>query len=153
MGVALRLSTAVEIGTVHRSAALVLVAGILLSASCGLLESRDLSEKAVDRFHELFNEASYSVIYREADPRFRRSTAVPDFDQLMLEVRRSLGTFKQARRTSFRSEAGADGEVATLTYESDFTKGTATEEFRYVIRDGEAHLVSYDITSPLLRVR
>jgi hypothetical protein len=138
---------------VRRSAGFVLVAGIVASTACGLLESRDLGEKAVDRFHQLFNEASYSVIYQEADPRFHRSTTVPDFDQLLTDVRRDLGTFKQARRTSFRSDGAPDGEITTLLYETDFTEGRAAEEFRYVVRDGKAYLVSYEIRSPRLRVR
>lgn len=130
-----------------------LVAGIVASTACGLLESRDVAEKAVDRFHQLFNEASYSTIYVEADPRFHRSRTVPDFHQRLIDVRRDLGTFEQARRTSFRSDAGPDGEIATLAYESDFSGGRAAEEFRYAIRDGKAYLVAYDIRSPKLKVR
>lgn len=128
-------------------------AGLALSAACGVLESRDVAEKAVDRFHELFNAGSYSVIHSEADPLFHRSTTVPSFAELMLAVKRDLGAFRQSRRTSFRSDTGADGTVATLTYESDLTHGRAREEFQYAIRAGKAYLVSYEISSPLLRVR
>lgn len=136
-----------------RSAALLLGAGLVLSVACGVLESRDVAEEAVDRFHQLFNEGSYSVIYFEADPLFHRSHTVPSFSALMLAVRRDLGTLRQSRRTSFRSDTGADGTVATLTYESDFADGQAREEFQYAIRAGEAYLVSYAISSPLLRIR
>ncbi len=135
----------------RRSVAPLLAAAVVVSAACGLLASRDVAETAVDRFHQLFNEASYSVIYNEADPAFHRSTAVPDFKRLMQAVERDLGAFRQARRTGFRSDAGADGQLVTLTYESEFAEGRATEEFVFVTRDGEARLVSYDISSPLLK--
>ena len=137
---------------VRASLAILLAVAFLLMA-CGPFQDRDAAERTVDRFHQLFNEASYSVIYYEAEARFRRSTTVPDFDQLLLAVRRSLGTFKQARRMSFRSDAGPDGTVATLVYESDFTEGKATEEFRYATREGRAYLITYNISSPLLKVR
>jgi hypothetical protein len=126
------------------------LAGILvLAGSCGTLQERDAAEKAVDRFHQLFNEASFSVIYNEADPQFQRSMTVPDFDQLLRAMQRDLGAFRQARRTSFQSE----GSTAALMYDSDFAKANATERFGYAIRDRKAYLISYTITSPALRLQ
>lgn len=128
---------------------LVIGAAALVALSCGAFQDGETAEKAVDRFHELFNEASYSVIYNEADPEFRRLTRVPDFDGLVRSAQRSLGAFRQARRTVF--EVG--GATVSLTYESDFAKGKATERFSFVIRDGRAYLLSYDVRSPALVVR
>ena len=121
----------------------------LLASACGLLEDRSAAEAAVDRFHQLYNEASYSVIYNEADPQFRRSTSVPDFAQLLTSAQRSLGALRAARRTSFR----ADGANLETTFDSDFAKGKASEEFGFAVREGRAYLVSYKITSPSLIVR
>ena len=123
-----------------------LALGLVLSISCGLFQNKDLAGKAVDRFHQLFNEQSYSVIYHEADAQFHRSMTVPDFDDLLQAMQKSLGLFKQARQTGFQSS----GTIATLTYESEFTRGKATEQFGYAISSGGAALVSYSITSPLL---
>ncbi|MBI2323800.1 MAG: hypothetical protein HYU87_02400 [Chloroflexi bacterium] len=128
---------------------LVIATAALVTLSCGVLQDRETAEKAVDRFHELFNEASYSVIYNEADPEFRRSTRVPDFDGLLRSAQRSLGALQQARRTSSQ----VDGSTVSLTYESDFAKGKATERFAFAIRDGRAYLLSYDLRSPTLVVR
>lgn len=125
---------------------LVIGAAALVALSCGAFQDRETAEKAIDRFHELFNEASYSVIYNEADQEFRRTTRVPDFDGLLRSAQRSLGAFQQARRTSFQVE----GSTASLTYESDFAKGKATERFAFAIRDGRAYLLSYDVRSPTL---
>ena len=111
-----------------------------------MFQNKDFAQKAVDRFHQLFNEQSYSVIYHEADAQFHRSMTVPDFDDLLQAMQKSLGLFKQARQTGFQSS----GTIATLTYESEFTRGKATEQFGYAISTGGAALVSYNITSPLL---
>lgn len=127
----------------------VVAIALLVATACGVLQDRSAAETAVDRFHQLYNEASYSVIYNEADPQFHRSTTVPDFDQLLLSVQRTLGGFTQARRTSFQAE----GSNVTLGYDSDFAKGKATERFGYALRDGRAHLISYKISSPALVVR
>jgi hypothetical protein len=121
----------------------------MLSVACGNLQDRDAAEAAVDRFHQLFNEASFSVIYNEADPELHRSMTVPEFEQLLLAMQRDLGPFRQARRASFESE----GSTAALAYDSDFAKGEATERFAYTIRDRKAYLTSYTITSPALRLR
>ena len=126
-----------------------LFAGLVVSMSCGPFHDRDAAETAVDRFHQLFNEASYSVIYNEADPQFHRSRTVPDFGQLLLSMQRDLGAFRQARRTSVQS----DGSAVVLGYESDFAKGKASEQFGYTIREGKAYLISYKISSPSLVVR
>ncbi len=127
----------------------VLAAAMLLSISCGALQGRDAAETAVDRFHQLFNEGSFSVIYNEADPQLRRSVSVPDFDQLLTAMQRDLGAFRQARRTSFQSE----GSTAAVVYDSDFANGKATERFGHAIRDGKAYLISYTISSAALLVR
>jgi hypothetical protein len=127
----------------------VLTVALGFAISCGTLQDRDTAERAVDRFHQLFNEASFSVIYNEADPQFHRSMTVPDFDQLLRAMQRDLGEFRQARRASFQSE----GSTALLVYESEFAKSSATERFGYATRDRKAYLASYAITSPALRLR
>ncbi len=131
------------------SALRVLAAALVLSVSCGPLQDRDAAEKAVDRFHQLFNEASFSVIYNEADAQFHRAMSVPDFDQLLRAMQRDLGAFRQTRRTGFQSE----GSTAMVVYDSDFAKAKATERFGYALRDGRAYLISYTVASPALRVR
>ena len=69
--------------------------------------------------------------------------------QLLLSMQRDLGTFRQARRTSFQS----DGSAVVLVYESDLANGKASEQFGYTLRDGKAYLISYKISSPSLVVR
>src|SRR5438270_10231056 len=108
------------------------------SLGCGIFEQSSVAEIAVGRFHQLFNEASYSVIYNEADASFSRTTTVPDFDDLLTSVQRNLGLFKGARRTSL----AADDPRVSLVYASQFANGSGTEQFAYVIRGGKAYLVS-----------
>jgi hypothetical protein len=130
-------------------AVLVLTLGLAVVVSCGALQDRGAAEAAVDRFHVLFNEASDSVIYNEADPELRRSMTVPAFAVLLRSMHRDLGIFKQARRTGLDAEK----EKVSLVYDSEFERGRATERFTYTIRQAKAYLVAYEVTSPVLIVR
>jgi hypothetical protein len=131
----------------------VLAAVLLLSASCGFAEGKGVAEKAVDQFHQQFNDEQYGEIYAGADAQFKRATTPAALTQLLQAVRRKIGTFKQARQTNFNIVSGTNGTSVTMAYASEFTQGNATEEFRYAIVGSKGVLVAYNISSPDLILR
>ncbi|HEV8229678.1 MAG TPA: DUF4019 domain-containing protein [Candidatus Limnocylindria bacterium] len=136
----------------RRAPAIVFVATLALS-SCGLFEGKDVAEKAVERFHQQYNDESYGQMYADADAAFRRATSDASWTQLMQAVKRKLGALTRSRQTNFNLFSGTGGTTATLAYASEFAQGKATEEFRYGITGGKALLLAYNINSPDLILR
>jgi len=132
---------------------LALAAIVLVSASCGFVEGKGAAEKAVDQFHEQFNLEQYGEIYAGADAQFKGATTVAALTRYLQAVRRKIGTFKQATQANINIVSGTNGTSVTLAYESEFTAGRATEQFRYTIVNGKGILVAYNINSPDLILR
>jgi len=131
-----------------------IVAGLVASASsCGLAEASGAADVAADRFHMLYQDEKWGEIYAEASPRLRQVTTEADFAELMSAIRRKLGAYRSASRTSVNVNATTDGTTVSQVFDTEFAEGHATEELRWSIVSGRAVLLYYNINSPLLILR
>lgn len=123
------------------------------SSACYLLEGKEIGERAVVRFHEQFNAGEHVDIYRQTNEEFRKSTNEADMLALLGAVRRKLGTVKSTNKVNSKVNITYARTIVMLSYETEFTDGTATEDFVYYVSDGKAMLHRYNITSQLLVTR
>lgn len=120
---------------------------------CELFKRKEIGERAVVRFHEQFNSGQHADIYRQTDDGFRKATNESEMLALLGAVRRKLGTVKNTNQVSSKVKSTYAMTVVTLSYETEFTDGRATEHFVYYVSGGQARLYRYDIMSSLLVTR
>ncbi|MGH2492442.1 MAG: hypothetical protein ACRDF9_13145 [Candidatus Limnocylindria bacterium] len=139
-------------GVRRKSLSLITTTAMLLT--CDVADAGKASDLAVQRFHELFNNGAYVVIYQEASPEFRASTPQARFVALLEAVRRKIGKVNGTERQSIHVFASTTANTAvTASYLTRFETGQAAETFRWVLTERMARLINYDINSPDLITR
>ncbi|HYO90354.1 MAG TPA: DUF3887 domain-containing protein [Pyrinomonadaceae bacterium] len=133
--------------------ALTLTLMLFSTGACSLIKGRELSESAVARFHNQFNSGQYPEIYNQTDEGFKKGSPEAEMTALLSAVRRKLGTVKNTNQVKYNINSTANGATVTLSYETEFTDGRATEQFIYHVSGNEAKLYRYDIMSSLLVIR
>ena len=127
----------------------VLVATLSVLASCSSSsKSVQLGQSSVGRFHTQLDAEQYSSIYAASDEGFHAATSENDFVKLLQAIHNKLGSVRKSNRvnTGVAWFAGR-GTTVTLVYDTDFSHGTATEQFVWHIKDDHASLYSYRINS------
>jgi Protein of unknown function (DUF4019) len=120
-------------------------------SSCGITASKPEAEAAVATFHSQLDAGQFDAIYANADDGFRKTTINSDFDAFAAAVHRKLGTVRQASLTNyFVNWSTGEGQVITLTYNTQFSGGSATEQFRLRVQNNRASIHAYDIDSTAL---
>ncbi|HKS28874.1 MAG TPA: hypothetical protein VJS44_13700 [Pyrinomonadaceae bacterium] len=133
--------------------ALALTLMLFATPACSLLKGKELSERAVTRFHHQFNSGQYVEIYSQTDEGFRKGSHESEMTALLGAARRKLGEVKYTSQVKYNLNATTSGAMVTLAYETEFTDGKATEQFIYHVSGDSARLYRYDIASPLLVIR
>jgi hypothetical protein len=109
--------------------------------------SKEIAERAVDVFHSQLDSERYSEMYAQADEDFKKASSHEDLEKLLRAVHQKLGKVEAAHQTSWVVNVSSDGPFVTLTYNTDFVDGKATEQFVWHVRDGRAALFNYNINS------
>lgn len=124
---------------------------LLLSAtsSCSGVEDRAIAEREVAAFHQAYNEQEFASSYDTATPGFRQQRSRDEFVRLLGAVHRRLGPVQSSylRDWTSRSPNWRVGMFTTVTVETRFASGTATETFVFLTARRGPRLVSYDINS------
>ncbi|HEX8174570.1 MAG TPA: DUF4019 domain-containing protein [Pyrinomonadaceae bacterium] len=137
----------------RRILALTLIPMIFATGACSLIKGRQLSESAIERFHNQFNSGQYVDIYNQTDEGFRKGSNESEMTALLSAVRRKLGTVKNTKQVRWNLNSTTNGTMVVLAYETEFTEGKATEQFIYHVSGDRALLYRYDIMSPLLVIK
>jgi Protein of unknown function (DUF4019) len=120
-------------------------------SSCGITANKPEAEAAVGTFHSQLDAGQFDAIYANADGGFRKATTNSDFDAFASAVHRKLGTVRQASLTNyFVNWSTGEGEVITLTYNTQFSGGSATEQFRLRLQNNRPLIYGYNIDSTAL---
>lgn len=127
-----------------------LVTGTLALAGCGLTEGVHTAEQAVVTFHEQYNAGDFGETYDAGADDLLATEARNEFMTTMASLRTKLGAMRTTERIGFNARAGSDGTFVELEYETDFENGAGTEEFTWEISDGQARLLSYNVSSRAL---
>jgi hypothetical protein len=114
---------------------------------------KEITERAVFQFHQRLNERDYHEIYHKTHYAFKNSMseshAVALFEDLFLK----LGTIKKSNQKEWSVYYSPDGAMLSITYDTEFTRAKATEQFVWRLGDNEATLYQYSINSPLVVTR
>jgi hypothetical protein len=119
----------------------------LITAGCG---GTDAAKRGVAEFRSRAAERSYSEIYRRAGAELQQVATEEQFEQFMIGVDRKLGAWQSADEPGWNVTRGTGGQLVRLTYQSQFTKGNASEQFVWRIERGAPVLLGYHVNSPLL---
>lgn len=120
----------------------------LLCGCASMGKSKETAERAVDVFHSQLDSEYYAEIYAQTDEEFKKSSGQEQFEKVLKAVHQKLGKVQAANQASWLVNVGSDGAFVTLTYNTHFVDGTATEQFVWHVRDGRAALLNYTINSP-----
>ena len=123
-----------------------------LAGGCATPETK-LVEKEISGFHTLVEGGRAAEIYQQASPRFREVGTSAEFLAYIEAVHRKLGAMQATERQAWRVDYNTAGKFASLGYKTQYERGTAYEQFVYVVDSGRAFLVSYNINSPELVTR
>ena len=123
------------------------VASALLVAACG---GTDEAKHGVAEFRSRAAQKSYGEIYRTAGAELRQTATEEQFERFMTTLDRRLGAWQSAAEPAWNVTRGTGGHLVRLTYQSQFTKGAASEQFVWRMENGGAALLGYHVNSPLL---
>jgi len=126
---------------------LIAAAALLAVAGCSAGADVGATEREVERFHRLAADGEYDRLYEEAAVDFRRSGDRRELRNLLEGIDEQLGDVESARRQGWHVNYTSDGQVVTLTYDTRFERGRATERFVYRVEDGRPLLLGYHINS------
>ena len=122
-----------------------LIALVTLSSCSGAAE-RSIAERQVIKFHQAFNEQRYASVYEAAAPGFKKERSRDEFIALMESVHRRFGPVQSAGLRDWRTYwASRVGEFTTVTSDTTFSNGTATETFTF-FQSRKPKLVMYNIS-------
>jgi hypothetical protein len=129
-----------------RSFAWVIVSALVV-AGCG---GTDAAKRGVEEFRSRAAQRSYAEIYRAGAAELRQGTTEEQFARFMTAVDRKLGAWQSAEEPAWNVMRGTAGHLVRLTYQSQFERGGANEQFLWRVDHGEAILLGYHVNSPLL---
>jgi hypothetical protein len=125
---------------------LIFAAGFL--SGCGkLTQGKAAGEKAVADFHALYNQGKVEDIWKEADPKFRRTTTKQQYDDLMGAVQRKLGNVVSTANNGWQVRSFNLTTSVLLAQNTTFEHGQGTESFTFALNGTNAVLVGYNIQS------
>lgn len=133
--------------TQRRLLALPLALAACLLAAC---TGTDAAKQGVSEFRDRVSHGAYAEIYRTASPEFRTVVTEEHFQRFMGGLERQLGTWQSSKDPVWNVERGTAGHLVGLTYESQFARGPATEQFAWRIERGTPVLLGYHVKSSLL---
>ncbi len=127
--------------------------GLLLAlafvlVSCG--GGTDAAKQGVTAFRDRVTHRSFAEIYRTASPEFRQAVTEEQFQRLMAGLERRLGAWQLSKEPVWHVTRSPGEHFVSLTYESQFSKGPATERFTWRIENGAPVLLGYNVQSALL---
>lgn len=123
------------------------IASALLVAACG---GTDEAKHGVAQFRSRAAQKSYGEIYRTAGAELRQGATEEQFERFMITLDRRLGAWQSAAELAWNVTRGTGGHLVRLTYQSQFAKGAASEQFVWRLDNGGPALLGYHVNSPLL---
>ena len=83
-------------------------------------------------------------------PSFGRRRPKSQFERFTTTLDRRLGTWQSAAEPAWNVTRGTGGHLVRLTYQSQFAKGAASEQFVWRMQTDGPALLGYHVNSPLL---
>lgn len=127
----------------------VVVLGYLMwQCGSGLLAGRNLSNTAVQDFHDQLNDEHYQEIFADADDGFQQSgNKKEETIKFLQAVHRKLGNAQQAHLVNIMVQATPGGTYIMAAYTTRFEHGEADEKFVWTRKSGQLKLHGYNVQS------
>ncbi|MGB7209987.1 MAG: hypothetical protein WBD27_15110 [Pyrinomonadaceae bacterium] len=113
-----------------------------------MMKDSKAAEPAVEKFHSQFNSKEFAAIYTESGEMMKGATDKTKFVEFLEAVHRKLGTHQKSNAAGWHVNSGPLSSHVTLTYNSEFSDGKATEEFLISVSGDKVKLEGYHINSP-----
>lgn len=120
---------------------------VLILGCSGMMKGKAAADPAVARFHQQLNDKQFSEIYAESSQRMKDAATEQELIDLLDAVNRKLGRVKDSKSTSWHVGSTTEGTFITVTYDTTFTDGKATEKFIFELDGDKGILVNYNINS------
>jgi hypothetical protein len=135
----------------NRSALLLTVAAIFsVFAGCSVSEDTKQAEAAVQNFHDLLDSGQSGAIYESTGEELKKVSSQQEFVALLDAVHRKLGQTKTSVRNGWNVTHSTSGKFVTLTYQTVYAEGQASEQFVYRMDADRPILVGYHVNSNAL---
>jgi hypothetical protein len=119
----------------------------LLMAACSAEEHIARADREVTAFHKKFNAGDFAMIYDSSSDEFKQSARKEDMVKFFESVRSKLGDITSTKKLDWHLNYQPSDTIVTLNYETQFSKGIATEVFMYRVKDQNVILAGYRIDS------
>lgn len=120
---------------------------IVTATACSGSFNLEPSKKAVQSFHNEFNNENYEAIFNSGTEEFKKSGSEKDLTAYLNGVNKKLGKHVKSNLSNWSVFNGTSGKKVSLAYDSKFEKGDASEEFTFSEKDGKVLLQHYNIQS------
>jgi hypothetical protein len=107
----------------------------------------------VDKFHQQLNDAQFDDIWNGADDAFRQDAlrvagSKRPYDATMDQLRHKLGRVVTSSTQKWSVKTADSLSTVTLVQDTRFERGSAIENFIFLVRGAVAKLRDYEFTSP-----
>ena len=122
-------------------------AALLALAGCSVGADLPVARAGVDAVHGQINGGKCPAIRDAAAIDFKQLSTAESWKAICDQIGARLGKFVSLKETGWNDEQGTNGHIIRVTYDSEFEKGKATEQFLFRIEGGAASLVGYHVNS------
>lgn len=128
--------------------------GFFFLHGCGdMAKGKAAAQSQVPIFHRQLNEGDMKGILSGAHPLFTRSTSEAEVVEFLGAVRKKLGNVTGTSNAGWNVKTMNGVTRVSLTQETTFESGKATESFTFQMSQGKALLLGYNIHSRDLVVK
>ncbi|QQS37762.1 MAG: hypothetical protein IPM56_07385 [Ignavibacteriales bacterium] len=124
-----------------------LVMLILFSSCMNLNQNKEVAEKAIQKFHENFNNQSFNEIYNNSDKEFKSKTSIEEFNKFISVVYSKLGPHISSESKMVSVTTGNMDTYIRVNQITKFKKGSGEELFIFSMHDKKLLLFNYNINS------
>ena len=126
---------------------LTLVALSLFLAGCHYSRGLDATDKAVDQFHDRFNEKEFEKIFDQASNEFKQAYDKKKSLKHFKKIYDYLGKVERTKRGGWAVDIQPFGLEVTANFETAFERGSGKEKFVFLVGDEKVELMIYEFSS------
>lgn len=121
--------------------------GLILAACSDTINGKAIAAPKVEVFYEQLAKNDATAMFEASHPDFKKAITQEKWAQLVGAIHRKLGKNKTHTMTGWNTKTHNMTTRAVMVFQSEYEHGTATESFTYIVENGQASLLGYQINS------